>query len=514
MQRAFDTVLSGLLGELFSGRPEVHSGRPGVLLAVSGGIDSMCMAELFRNSSVETDFAVAHCNFSLRGEESDSDEALVTSWAGKTGVVLHKKRFDTQRYALENSLSVEMAARELRYRWFAGLCEEYHYTAVAVAHNANDNVETLFLNLLRGTGIRGLSGMKPVSPLQYLKHPSDSRVMIVRPLLDFTRKQIEGYVFAHKVEYHQDRTNSETEYKRNKIRNLVFPVLEQINPSFVRTVNREMSYFSQVETIADGYCSERCEKIVSVWGDRGARVNVAELMNESGWEYILYRILDRYGFGPAVVSSLSDLLKSGRTVSGKVFHSETFVLVTTGTELIVTDKEPEETTRLRLRRRGTLPDSVCGFPDCHPEVLVVRGPGRYVFNGRSFDVREVSKDELGSLKAPSGILYFDSGVFGFPFMCRKWEKGDWMVPLGMKGKKKVSDLFTDLKYSLLDKARAVVLENCPGKAEPAGRDTSGKRIAGVLGVRSDEATKVTDRTSAVIIVETDDGKRLSDENGF
>ena len=153
MQRAFDSILAALLEELASGRPELSGRRPSVLLAVSGGIDSMCMAELFRCSSVDVGFAIAHCNFSLRGEESDSDEALVEKWADGNGVKFHRVRFDTLAYASGNGLSTEMAARVLRYGWFSELCGQNCYDAVAVAHNANDNVETLFLNLLRGTGI-------------------------------------------------------------------------------------------------------------------------------------------------------------------------------------------------------------------------------------------------------------------------------------------------------------------------------------------------------------------------
>ena len=191
------------------------------LLAVSGGIDSMCMAEIFVRRYPCESLAVAHCNFNLRGEESDGDESLVRSWAEEHGVRFHVRSFDTKGFAAEHGVSIEMAARELRYRWFAELCSVEGYDEVAVAHNANDNAETLMLNLLRGSGMKGLVGMSDVSAIPYAE---DSAARLVRPLLDMTRKQIEGYALANRVKYRNDSTNFSSDYKRNMLRNEVFPV--------------------------------------------------------------------------------------------------------------------------------------------------------------------------------------------------------------------------------------------------------------------------------------------------
>jgi tRNA(Ile)-lysidine synthase len=180
--------------------------------------------------------AISH----LRGEESDGDEELVRTWASEHGVRIHVRDFDTETYARENGISIEMAARDLRYAWFAQLCLDHGYKAVSVAHNANDNAETLVLNMLRGAGLRGLSGMSVVSSV-----PGFPSIPLLRPLLDCTRKQIEGYMFAHKVSYREDSTNAMSEYKRNRIRNETFSIFETVNPSFVRTLNREMGYFSE-----------------------------------------------------------------------------------------------------------------------------------------------------------------------------------------------------------------------------------------------------------------------------
>ena len=210
-----------------------------LLVAVSGGIDSMSLAEKVRLEGGP--FAVAHCNFRLRGAESDGDEAFVRSWAEKYGIPCHVKHFDTQAFASAEGISVEMAARRLRYHWFGELCRENGYDAVAVAHNANDNAETLMLNLLRGTGIKGLLGMKAEGALP---DPDFADIPLLRPLLGMTREEIEVFAREQGLSWREDATNALNDYKRNKIRNLVFPVFREINPSFVLTLNRDMQRFA------------------------------------------------------------------------------------------------------------------------------------------------------------------------------------------------------------------------------------------------------------------------------
>ena len=220
-----------------------------LLLGVSGGIDSMCLMEKVRLSGEP--FAIAHCNFCLRGIESDADEAMVRSRASAHGITCHVQRFDTLAFAASEGISVEMAARRLRYRWFGELCREFGYSAVAVAHNANDNAETLILNLLRGTGIKGLLGMKASG---FIPDPDYGDIPLLRPLLGMTREEIEAFAREHGVQWREDATNSQNDYKRNKIRNLVFPVFREINPSFVQTLNRDMQRFAdELSCSAEGY---------------------------------------------------------------------------------------------------------------------------------------------------------------------------------------------------------------------------------------------------------------------
>lgn len=435
------------------------------LLAVSGGMDSMCLLDLFSKVLPASDYAVAHCNFSLRGEESDGDQALVEARAAELGVKVFVQRFNTVEYAQERGVSIEMAARDLRYGWFADLCAEHGFDAVVVAHNANDNAETLMLNLLRGTGLNGLHGMSEVS--QSASH------VVFRPMLEFTRKQIEGYVLCNRVPYRHDSSNFESDYKRNKVRNEAFPVFEKINPSFVRTLNREIGYFSEAGDIVEEWCKARMPSVMSS-DSSFVQIDTASLLATTHWRYLLYYILSPYGFNQQTLASIESLLTSSRTIPGKRFESADHVLLTGRDVLLVTPRE-----------RETDADS--------DVIMTVRGDGIYNFNGTRFSVETVSRTPEMPLKQPAGTLIFDADRLAFPFVCRKWRQGDWLVPFGMRGKKKVSDIFTDLKYDALAKEAAVIIVDVQtdGLADR-------QHVAGLLGVRADDACKVTPETRSIL----------------
>ena len=547
--------LRGLIADLRSASPVISSERSEsrnlYLLAVSGGVDSMCLADLWVRCFGAGSFAIAHCNFHLRGEESDGDEALVTKWAEENGVRMHRVDFDTVGYAAENGLSIEMAARELRYRWFGELCQKHEYEAVVVAHHADDNAETLVLNMVRGAGLKGLTGMKPVSPLPYLsrhcdehptrhcdEHPTRhceerSDVAILRPLLPFTRKQIEGHVFAWKVPYREDSTNSSVEYRRNSIRHEVFPLFERMNPSYVRTLNREMTYLSDASSIVEEWCRMQLSAVVdphvgtlsllrmtpegsrtpqsdqngpyeaslhtSLRGfEEAVAISIPRLLEIPQWRYLLYYILEPYGFNTSVLESLENLLMSDRTLSGKRFESSGYVLRTERQSLVVVPKMagqaghdvPGHPVHDVLVEPG---HDVAVIPDLIGDPFVpVRGSGAYHCNGRRFVVEVLPWSAEMPLQQPAGTLIFDADRLKFPFVCRGWRSGDWMIPLGMKGKKKLSDMFTDLKYSYQDKENALVLVDCTGdRAEK-------QHIAALLGVRMDDHYKVSVRTTSII----------------
>ena len=435
------------------------------LLAVSGGIDSMCMAELFASLDVPVPFAIAHCNFHLRGEESDADERFVRQWASDHGVECHVTSFDTAHVAKSRGISIEMAARDLRYAWFTSLCAAHGYKAVAVAHNANDNAETLVLNLLRGAGINGLSGMAKVSSL-----PDASYLPLLRPLLDITRKQIEGYMFIGNHPYREDSSNASSDYKRNRIRNEVFPIYEKINPSFIRTLNREMRYFAEAGEIVDSWCSAAAPSVMK----GNDRIDTRALLNEKHWKYLLYHILQPYGFNHAILASIEDLLESSRTLPGKRFEAQEYVLLTGRDELLIRPLKKEPS----------------GFDEI---IMPVRGSGRYHYNGRTFMVETLPYDKGMELKQPSGVILMDAARLRFPFVLRRWRKGDWIIPLGMRGKKKVSDLFTDLKYDAVQKCSAVMIVDVAseGMAEE-------QHVAALAAIRIDDRYRVSDSTVSII----------------
>ena len=635
IQKSFDRTIVGLVPE-----------KETALLAVSGGIDSICLASLFLNSSAGRRFAVAHCNFHLRGEDSDSDEALVADWCGRNGVRYHKADFDTEQYASSHSVSIEMAARELRYDWFASLCKDNGYYGVAVAHNTNDNAETLILNLLRGTGLRGITGMQ-VETVVPVTRDELSGVRLLRPMLSFSREQIEEYVAANSLEYHDDRTNAETVYKRNRIRHLVFPVFESLNPSFLTTFAREMNAFSEVQGIADDYFISVRESVCKPAGkDELLRVNAVRLCHLKHYKYVLYRLLEVYGFRDRLLEPVVRLLESGKTFSGKVFEAPGYELITAGECLIVrkaarvVSENPVISERAdahgdRANQQGDLRGGVTvgtpvgvqvgkwgsvtvgkwggtqngaqvdkqggtpgaaqvdkqggesspvasenhGLGECfglagrdsasitssfvgsglsysglagrgsarrsrgmlmtgrtvineNEACSVVRTTGEYVFDDFrvNVSVSEAGADPVADAKsvAREGIAAFSSEALTLPFLLRGWQNGDWMRPVGLNGKKKLSDIFTGLRLSIEEKSRALVIV-LPGSAsegaesgcsssdvsdsEASRRGTDnigtdavrGVRVAGVCGYvsgrfffRVDESVMVTPATASIL----------------
>ena len=416
-----------------------------ILLAVSGGIDSMYMAsrapELFPGAS----FAIAHCNFSLRGGESDGDEKFVRKWATEHSIPIFVRRFDTGGEAAKTGESIEMAARRLRYAWFAELCRSEGFGAVAVAHNANDSAETLILNLLRGTGIRGLRGISADSEMMHTH--------ILRPLLSTERGEIRQWMLEHGCAWREDSTNASNSYKRNMVRNEVFPVFEKINPSFLRTLQGDMERFSQVDDIAEEYyrgCSLE-----------PGSIDLAALKAKKHWRYLLFRLTEGR-LNASELESLSESLESGAQTAGRKFGP----YVCSAGRLV-----------LHEIREG----------DC---CMVVHGPGTYDFNGRTIRFRSLSREELGSPVRPRGTLVADASRLKFPCVLRKWRKGDSMQPFGMKGRKKLSDLFVDLKWGEVEKDAAVVLV-CPPDAQEG-------RVAALLGEKIDDSLKVGEQTREVV----------------
>lgn len=435
-----------------------------LLLAVSGGIDSMTMADMMFSHSrlcpVHCDeIALAHCNFHLRPGDCDQDEALVRNWAEERSIPFFKADFDTRGYALQNSVSIEMAARELRYKWFSEICHEHGYDGVATAHHADDNAETLMLNIVRGTGLRGICGMTETDRLPY-----DGKLLMVRPLLKLSRAEIEAYASAHQVPWRLDKTNSGNECRRNVIRNQVFPLLKEMNPSLVRTIARDMEHFRQAQEIIGLWFEER-SSIIHRDGCNET-LNLAELLCIRGWEYFLWYWLEGKGFREQTLEKLAELIMSpDGTFAGKTFKGDGWDLVTASESLVLARTDASAETM---------------------DIIVTRIP-----------VAMLPKGDDGKIAIPKeGCLYLDAERIG-NYEARRWQDGDWFIPLGMKGKKKISDWFTDKKFSLPQKEAAVILA-------PSGMDTH--HVAAILSpkaCRQDESTRINEGTTTVLCVSLD-----------
>ena len=443
-----------------------------ILLAVSGGIDSMCMAEKARLQGGP--FAIAHCNFALRGSESDADEAMVREWAFRYGMTCHVKRFETASYAASHGISIEMAARELRYRWFGELCRAYGYEAVAVAHNADDNAETMLLNLVRGSGVRGLLGMRPEG---FLPDPSYADIPLLRPLLGMSRAAIAAFVSEHGVPYREDRTNAENDYKRNKLRNRVFPVLREINPSYLEALARSRNHLCEAEAAARAYYRMSRD---AVWDGVSVDLTALEALEQP--DYVLYCLLEEEGFAAFTIEKVKSILHESATRSGrKVVEGDREIVFSSGDILI------------RPLSSGLSLSAA-------DEPVVVRAPGLYRVGGVSLQVSLHDPAEFSSFKTTPGVTLVDAAALPFPFLARVWRSGDYMIPLGMRGRKKVSDLLSGAGPAV--KERAVVLLR-PGWEKrgagfPASDSQACDRIAALVGIRPDTALRVTPSTARIL----------------
>lgn len=431
MQRAFDTTLERLLGNW----------RGPVLLAVSGGIDSMTMLYLVQHSALNIDFAVAHVNFSLRPGHCDKDQELVYEACTEAGIPFYTKKFDTAAYASEKGLSIEMAARELRYGWFSSLMDEHGYGYLLVAHNQNDSAETMMLNLLRGTGLRGLCGIR------------ETNGNIIRPMLGFSRADIEAFAIKNHIRFREDSTNNDVEISRNRLRHNVFPEFEKINPSFLNTFSAEAGHFAQAEEILDELFAE---KRASLGNERDgvACISIEALAAEPHKAYWMFRLLAPCGFTPAQIESA---LAAIDAQSGKEFCS--------ATHRLIRDRE--------FFKLYPLTDT----PLPRIEVTVFDRTG-------DFDPR----------KHPADVLYADADTIQLPLKVRPWSNGDRFRPLGMQTSRLVSDFFSDLKLDLEQKHRAgiVVFEDQEGEHITA--------VAGIPSPRIDDRYKITPTTKRIAAI--------------
>ena len=444
-----------------------------ILLAVSGGIDSMVMLHLFEKSGF--DYGIIHCNFQLRGAESDRDEEFVKNQVLIHGVPAFFKRFDTEEYAQINGISIEMAARELRYEYFEKIRAEHGYDFIATAHHSDDLIETFFLNLTRKTGIKGLTGIK------------DKSGKIIRPMLFASRADIEKFASEQYLEFREDSTNSEVVYQRNFLRHKILPLFSTLNPSFKKNLLASIDNLKDAETVYNGYFETEKQKVVEnatdspfdfAQGDGQTErsrslisfsspshsINIKKLLNSSQPRLLLLEILSSFDFNPSVVD---EVFQSLNTESGKQFFSKTHRLIKDREKLFVT-KLAENQNRIFYIET----DDVELF---EPFDITIEK-----LSGKDFKIRK-----------EQNIACLDLEKLEFPLLIRKWQQGDYFQPFGMTGFKKLSDFFIDEKIPVHQKENTWLL-------------CSGEKIVWVMGMRIDNRFRIDKSTRSVLQIEIRD----------
>ncbi len=362
-----------------------------LILALSGGIDSMVLADMLLQS--KADFVLAHCNFHLRGEESDGDEKFVRDYAERNGLTIYVKQFDTLDYAKEHKLSIEMAARELRYAWFEELRQQLNYDFIAVAHHADDQLETFFINLLRGAGIRGLKGMQKVNG------------RIIRPLLDVSRVEIQQYAEEHHLEWREDHTNAETLFLRNKIRHELLPVIDGISKEGRSAILKSINHLASENELYRELLNEKLPT-------SNCQLSTVNFQ-------LLFEWLRDFGFNEDQVHFIHDALNSGQP--GTSFFSPTH--------------------RVTIERNG-----IELTPICQQNATPLELSYEQITNDCSF-----------AMDTSNRVAQLDYEKISFPLQIRKWQAGDRFHPLGMKGSKLLSDFFVDQKMTNRQKEECYVL---------------------------------------------------------
>lgn len=415
------------------------------LLAVSGGIDSMVLCHLFESWKVP--FAIAHVNFGLRGKESDEDENFVREHAMQNEIPFFLQKAETEKIAIENKQSIQMAARDIRYEFLRNLAKKHGYDFIVTAHHLNDQAETFFLNLSRGSGIDGLCAMKDVDG------------NLFRPLLIFTKEEIEQYARIQAISWREDSSNKEDKYSRNKIRNQIIPLLKEMNPSIIETIGKNISILKNVRDIHNDFILQHRNSLL-VKTDYGFELELEKLYETKYPLHILFEILQPFHFNYEVAESI---LRHADDDSGKKFFSHSHRIINHRGILVITKILPSE-----------LP--YYSIEDYKKEIT------------EPVHLRFTELPANTEIPKVPTIACFDRDKIRAPLALRKWHKGDSFFPFGMKGKKKLSDFFIDLKLSLVEKENTWLL-------------TSEDQIIWVIGRRIDDRYKVTNSTNSVLKIE-------------
>ncbi len=424
-----------------------------LLIAISGGIDSAVLTHLLYN--LKFSISLAHCNFMLRGKESNKDEQFVINLSKSLGIPAYTIQFETEKFATENGISTQMAARELRYNWFQEIRKQHHLDYILTAHHKEDVIETFLINLTRGTGLDGLTGIPEVNG------------EIVRPLLPFTRNEILVFASKNKIQWQEDQSNSSIKYVRNKIRHKVVPVLKELNPSLLETFQNTLENLQGSQQIVND-CIQNVRQKITIVHNNEFHFDIKKIQELNNPKVYLYEFLKEYGF--TEWDDVSDLLEAQ---TGKQVFSNTHRLLKNRDFLILSENSTLKKNISYLISENTT--KISKPIKLKFETVTIAFDKK---NHQSNVLRELFFDDINTIS-------IDADSIQFPLKVRKWQKGDYFYPIGMKGKKKLSKFFKDEKLSLLDKENAWLL-------------CSEDDIIWVIGKRLDDRFKVTKNTSTIL----------------
>lgn len=427
-----------------------------ILLAVSGGIDSMVMLNLFMSTGYKT--GMAHCNFNLRGAESDGDQKFVQNHAEKHNIPFYTTGFDTKKYASDNGISIQMAARDLRYKWLNNIKDEHGYQYISVGHNSDDSVETFFINLTRNSGIHGLTGIKP-------KHSN-----IVRPLLFASRNDITEFAQGNNIQYREDSSNAETKYLRNKLRHKIIPEIEKINPAFKENIQEVIERMREAEQLLSEVVKQYRNQALTKDGNR-IIIDYNKLPDSDSSGTILFELLRDYGFNGDQVKTIS---RSVNSESGRQFFSKSYRLLKDRDCFIITEL-------IDIPDIEYFIDNTDSGIDV-PIMLTLKT----ILNAKSFKIPRQSH-----------VAALDMDKLIFPLKLRKWRKGDRFMPFGMENFKKLSDFFIDNKISLDQKKSVWIIE-------------SGGDIVWIVNQRTDNRFRIQSSTKNILLIEAKPNRHRND----
>jgi len=418
----------------------------GILLAVSGGMDSMVMLDLFIGAGI--DIGIAHCNFSLRGNESNGDADFVRLFAHENEIPYHEKSFDTLVFARQHNYSVQEAARELRYKWFENTVEHENYKYYATAHHFDDQIETFFINLFRGTGVKGLRGILAKNG------------KCIRPLLFATREEIAKYAKERQLPYREDSSNRSDKYLRNRIRHHIIPALKSTKADFKTSFERTFTLLSGTEKFLHTEISNLKKELFFYDGDQ-VSIPINKLKKLQNIEFYLYELLKSYEFSEDTISKIPQTLNK---TSGKVFLSKTHQLLVDRLDIIISPLNENKGETFLIEASQT----------------ELKEPVKLI-------MQSFAKNRNSVIDPDQNVAQIDFEKLVFPLKLRKWEEGDYFLPFGMHGKKKVSDYFVDQKFSLVEKQKTWLL-------------LSGENIVWIVGHRIDNRFKLDKQTKTIFKV--------------